>query len=457
MKYKYLFLACTLLLCSCAQSESSLGDSVAEISQGTESSKVTDSHSSSVDSEPPLVLPHREKKPNEIVYYTAAEAKDIIQRSTDFSVSENFLCSVPRTMSHFSSFTLGYAPRQDNAGFYEDFLATFAYLFPNEKLHEDCLFYLGENSDVSYDENGQLLDTVKTVAEQYERIMSGEERVQLFFYSPHFPGKTSDAENNIFMEYTSPIGNDLSNFNKGIAADYYYESQGKENTKYLETWMADAYFPTVCTLSPDSDQAFKLLDGVTMPVADAVAFFEDYVNHMPFPDDPPLDVKVVRVDVLKCDEDAYCYFFATTKTLDGIPFDYLGQNTRYGGSDYSYVMGFGTMAVSDDVDQIYGVPRKQYLYDEVMHTEFISFEEALKKVEDKLSAQVTYEALNAEFVYCSKEVKDFSVAPEDYLQPTAASWKISLYNTNDDMVYVCFIDALDGENFRYYKRNPPSN
>lgn len=448
MKHKYLFLICTLFLCGCAEDIDSRDGSQLSVSQGTEDSSIA-----GIGSEQPSSFPQREAVPNEIVYYTADEAKEIIQSSTRFTVAEDFECSVPESISHFSSFTLGYYPRQDNAGFYEDFLVMFAYLFPDETVYKDCLFYYGNNSKVSLDENDELVYGVKTVAEEYDRIMSGEEHVQYYFYSPHFlPGQTSKAENNIFLEFASPVGSDLSNFNKGVLADYYYESIGKENDVFLETWDANHFYPAVCTLPPDSEEAYPLIDGVSVSVADAVAFFEDYINNLPLPKNPTLDIKVVQVDVLQCDADTYCYFFTTTKAMDDILFDWYEQSTQIGGLDYSYVMGTGSMAVSDDVDQIYGMQRAQVVYDEVMHTEGISFATAMQKMEENLSAQIDFEVISAEFVYCSKAVEDYSVAPEDYLQPTTASWKVSLYNPNDDFVYVCYVDALDGENFHYYKR-----
>ncbi len=140
MKRKYLLLVCMLLLCGCADGTSSHGDSqLTNVSQVEEASSTADD--SSV---PSQTYPQREAMSNEIVYYTNDEAKEIIQNNTHFAVAENLQGAIPKNISHFSSFTLGYYPRQDNAGFYEDFLTMFDYLFPDETLYEDCLFLPGK-------------------------------------------------------------------------------------------------------------------------------------------------------------------------------------------------------------------------------------------------------------------------------------------------------------------------
>lgn len=424
MKRKYLLLICTLLLCGCEDSTNTSDGSVQY---------------------------QREMVPNEIVYYTADEAKEIIQSNTRFSVAEDFQCSAPKSISHFSSFTIGYHPRQDNASFYEDFRTMFAYLFPDETMYEDCLFYYGMDSNLSEG------NRIKTVAEEYDRIMNGEEHVLYYFYSPHFdPDQTSEAENNIFMEFTSPICSDLSNFNKGVLAEYYCKSKGKENDFFLETYNPYYFGSKVCTLPPDSEEAYTLLDGVSMSVADAAAFFENYINHLPLPEKPSLNIKVLWVDVLQCDTDTYCYYFKTAKAMDDIPFDWDPDTSYRGGLDYTYELSSGAMVVSDDVEQVYGAQRTGVVYDEVMHTEGINFATAMQKMEENLSAKVDFEVLSADFVYCSKAVEDPSVQPEDYLQPTTASWRVSLYNSNDGRIYICYVDALDGGNFHYYTCNATS-
>lgn len=398
--------------------------------------------------------PNRENAPNEIAFYTADEAKRIIEDNTRFTVSEDFLCFAPESIAHFSSFTQGYYPRQDNAEFYEDFCTVFAYLFPDETMYEDAFFYNGKDSKVEYDENGEIVNMPKTVKEEYDRIMSGEEHVSYFFYSPYFDSdRPSKAENNIFMEFTSPVCSDLSNFNKGVIADYYYKSQGKENETFLETWMPKHYYPTVCTLPPDSKEAYTLLDGVSISVADAVAFFESYINNMPRPENPACNLKVRQVDVLQCDDDTYCYYFESSPSLDGIPFDTMDDSYRFGDTlEYEGFMSNGSMAVSNDVDQVYGLQRELVIYDEVVHTEGINFATAMQKIEEKLSAQVNFEVVSAEFVYTRKAPESYQGSVEEALYSTSASWKISLHNPSDDLIYVCYVDALDGENFHYYKK-----
>ncbi len=389
---------------------------------------------------------------NEIVYYTEDEVKEILRSCAYFDIADSFSCAVPQSVSYVSSFVMSYSPRQENASFYRDFLTMFRYLFPDETFCEDYMFYYGENSGISYDENDQLIDNVKLVSEAYDSLMSGEEKITYLFYSPHFrSSQTSTAERNIFMEFTSPICNDLSNFNKGVLAEYYCEQNGIENTDFLETLSAPYYYTAVQSTSPDSTAEYPLLDGVTLPINQAVAFFEDYINTLPYPESPVMNIKVVSVDVLQCAENTYCYYFTTTKQYDGILFDWTTQNeTRIGQYDYDFTLCFGSMAVSDDVDQAYGIPRSAVISDEIHYTDIIPFERALEIVHDSLSDRVSFTIYGAELVYTPKQA-DAAVQVEDYQRQTTAAWKITLYNPRDGFYYVCYTDATDGGNFRYYR------
>lgn len=450
-KKTLIILLCMIALCSCSSHDSS--------NCGDKSSSVQDSMLSDSSYDTLKEYPEREQKQNDIVYYTDEEAISIIQENTSFLVADTFVSNAPKSMSHFSSFTVGYRPRQDNASFYEDFKNTFEYIFPDEIFYDDCFFYCGENSNVQYDEQGNLISTCKTVKESYDKIINGEENVQLFFYTPHFDSdQKSQAENNIFIEFTSPVGSDLSNFNRGVLADYYYTQNGGENDVFLETFGPWFFGKSICTLEPDSGAEYMLTDGNTVKVRDAVEFFEEYVNSIPLAHKSSMDMKVVEVEVIELTGDKYAYQFNTTHALDSILFDSITNGSiMRGGEGYSYFMGHGSMVTSNEVDYLYGMARTLVVYDEQVHTEGISFAEALKTVEDGLSDNVSFKITRAEFVYSPMQVKDPNVPPEENLRETKASWKITLYNTNDSRLYTCYVDAIDGGNFRYYSSEPDEN
>ena len=54
---------------------------------------------------------------NEIVYYTEAEVEEILRSCAYFDIADSRSCSVPKSVSYVSSFTLSYVPRQENAFF----------------------------------------------------------------------------------------------------------------------------------------------------------------------------------------------------------------------------------------------------------------------------------------------------------------------------------------------------
>ncbi len=70
-----------------------------------------------------------------------------------------------------------------------------------------------------------------------------------------------------------------------------------------------------------------------------------------------------------------------------------------------------------------------------------------------MSDNVTFEVQVVELIYTTIPAQDENGYididnPSSKIEP---SWKFTLYNPNDQLVYVCYVDAVDGKNFRYYK------
>lgn len=58
-----------------------------------------------------------------------------------------------------------------------------------------------------------------------------------------------------------------------------------------------------------------------------------------------------------------------------------------------------------------------------------------------------------ELIYTTEPAKDSSgyIDTENQSSKIEPSWRLTLYNPKDQLAYVCYVDAIDGGNFRYYK------
>ena len=409
-------------------------------------------------------LPEALKRHNEISYYTGDEVKKIISENTKFNIAEDFSGFVPKSVSYICYFDEAWENRQNTAEFCDDFKEMFAYLFPDTKFNDDYFFYYyipddEEKSNMNEDEY-----PVRNVRKYYDDAVSEKNVISYYFYSPYAEWVENDGseitEQNIFLEFSAPVGSYLSNVNKGILANYYYADMGKKNNDWLETMqplMRDKY-DVVKTCDPDCTDKYKMFDGKEISVADAVDFFENYLNNAPCSKPPVYDMKVTSVTVQQYDTDKYFYTFSLTPTYGGIPFDWSRFTLSSDSLLYETALCDGTMVVSDDIDSFYGYRRTGSITDEKVMEELLPFDKAISKIEQSLTGKVSFDILSADLVYTPLRYNGpYDIPLEEQKQETTPRWKAVLYNHNDNMVYTCYIDADTGENFRAEKSSIETN
>ena len=144
-----------------------------------------------------------------------------------------------------------------------------------------------------------------------------------------------------------------------------------------------------------------------------------------------------------------------TSTYKGIDFDGINGTSSYTEGDSGYqIFCYGSMINSFEVDSIYNIPVSFRYIDEKESYDMISAAEAVKLVSKEMSQTVEFELRKVELVYFVESINGKSTMPEDLSLETKASWKLSLYNKNDRITYVCYVNAEDGGNFHYYKEIP---
>ena len=403
-------------------------------------------------------VPEALKRKNEISYYTSDEVKKIIKENTKFDISEDFESFVPKSVSYLSYFDYAPVNRPDISDFYTDFKEMFAYLFPDEKFNDDYFFYYYIGTDEEVENMKEDEYPIKNVKKYFDEAADGKRKISYYFYSPysHFAEKDSSDINdrNIFLEFGPPIGNYLSNVNKGVLAEYYSKEKGEKNDYWLEvtgTVICEEY-ETVRSCTPDCTDKYRLLDGKEISVADAVTFFEKYMNDLPCPKDPVYDTKVTGVNVKTLGEDKYFFMFQITPTYAGVPLDW-GRFRLTSESELRTTTGFyGTMAVTDDIDSFVGYVRAASITDEKVTDKLLPFDKAISKIEQSLTEQVSFEVLSADLVYEQMTYYGaYDIPLEEQKRETSPAWKVVIQNKNNDLVYTCYIDADTGDNFSYSK------
>ena len=403
-------------------------------------------------------VPEALKRKNEISYYTSDEVKKIIKENTKFDISEDFESFVPKSVSYLSYFDYAPVNRPDISDFYTEFKEMFAYLFPDEKFNDDYFFYYYIRTDEETENAKEDEYPIKNVKKYFDEAADGKRKISYYFYSPysHFAEKDSSDINdrNIFLEFGPPIGNYLSNVNKGVLAEYYSKEKGEKNDYWLEvtgTVICEEY-ETVRSCTPDCTDKYRLLDGKEISVAEAVTFFENYMNDLPCPKNPVYDTKVTGVNVKKLGEDKYFFMFQITPTYAGVPLDW-GRFRLTSESELRTTTGFyGTMAVTDDIDSFVGYVRAASITDEKVTEELLPFDKAISKIEQSLTEQISFEVLSADLVYEQMTYYGaYDIPLEEQKRETSPAWKVVIQNKNNDLVYTCYIDADTGDNFSYSK------
>jgi hypothetical protein len=375
---------------------------------------------------------------------SAEDAAKAINAQSNLFTNELPELNIPEKIGYISSFTLGIPEPLDNKANYGEFMDVFAEFFPEHAMNRDFLYYAGKNSKIEWnEETEEVIQYYNLVDDRFDDIMSGAEDVVYYFYDTE---KTDEVEENIHFDVCSPFGS-------AVRLDIKRGKIGKimgEDPLFEHPYTASelSYSVNYETYEPDSDKVFKLADK-EVSIKDAVAFYENFVKSLPMSIEPNVDVKVDSVNVFKITNDTYCYFFDVWSYYKNVPFDVpvFPLHTDFG---YDFMGSSAAMIQSDEIEEMFGLYRSGIFADEKPIEEILSFEDVCEKVSVSLSNEVDFEVKNVSFVYCPEKMWGKDIKLSDYHQKTAPAWRFTMYNANDGKTYVAYVDAQNGENFRYY-------
>lgn len=379
----------------------------------------------------------------------------IINAQPNFTCSEDLYVNISESSSVYEFSTYGvHVPQFEyHADQYrKDFEALFKYIFPNREIDMDHLKY---SKYLGYDnEKGDYILDGGYVKDK-EDLPDG---VELIY--DEMPEGTESRNAPVYMEIKSEIGVGSGIINKGEAAylagktvydDIQNEWVSSDTFIKLSAFDPTDHFESVGRYSPQSEKSFPLLDG-EMKICDAVEFFENYVNNAPISTglQRNLRTRVYNVEVLRVN-DAYGYYFTTTPQFQGVNYEPViyGTVSAY---NYNPIGGEALMIRRGDVDYIHCFYGSEWTFNVEPCDEIVSVEKAVKNISDKLTNGVTFDVISIEFVYVQQFCKDEQgyINIDTYEANITPAWRITAGNLNDGRTYMCYVDAKDGENFRYY-------
>ena len=387
---------------------------------------------------------------------TDEKIEERINAKNNLYVSDNLYVNIPDTSSFYSYIAKAGDGEKDNyKNYYSQFMKVFKYLFPGHKINDDFLFYEGKDSDRDYDDDWNLIKNYKKEKDYHDKLVaSGRPRVTLLYDETPF-AEENKWTNRICLELSNPIGIGWGNFNKGNAVHLTglidSKSSGRRCYAPLVTYTATDYFKTVGIYSPDSERKFRLEDK-TVSIHDAVRFFENYVNNIPYPENAILDIHVVEVSVLQISDHTYGFYFTTASTYDNVPFDTMRAGAHSDTGDYVTSTGEGLMVRSDDVDSLFGYRRTQLMENMKKVTATVPISKAIDIVSDTVTSNIKFNVQKVELVYTQKMRKneDGSIDATIYPRDVAPAWKFTMRNDNDGLTYVFYVDVGNRKNTRYY-------
>lgn len=189
-----------------------------------------------------------------------------------------------------------------------------------------------------------------------------------------------------------------------------------------------------------SEKTYRLSDG-DYSIGEAIDYFvNDYYLSQPF-DNEGVSCAVRTVSAIKVKDDLFFYLLKFAPSWNSIPFDTRGEFVSSSYVPYQYY-NFNCQAIivkKNDVDMAYNyVPPTINEVGEPIDR-MLTLDKAADIASESLSSAVKFEVRSAELIYTGPEDKETHIGS---LHP---AWKFTLFNTNDEMYYDVYVNAVSGE------------
>ena len=386
----------------------------------------------------------------------AANASDTVNCYLNLKASDRMTINAPESGQFFQLHSKIDRSTTEFSEYYREYKLLYQYLYPEHSLDENYLYYCGGDSRWELDDDGNQIEDYKLLKDHYESVMANEQgNVSLMYDETWKP--VNEWHSQVALELGNPIGYGYCVINKGEMGRrkglIYDDLTGEERFVKLDLYTPYSDYQVVGYYSPESEEAFMLQDK-EVRIVDAVKFAEKYVDDFPVPSkkERQLEVKVDEVLVYELDDGKYGYCMNTTSVFQGVRLETL----RYGEPSSAsgiYNTGCGTIFMyrSDDVDIIQNLRFKQGIDRIECVEQIVPFEEAVQVVSEKMTANSKFEIKRVDLVYCEEFVVDEEgyINTETYEENITPCWKFVLYNENDLLSYIYYVNAADSSITRY--------
>lgn len=389
------------------------------------------------ESEPAGSNPSNGQDAQQITVYSGDlnELKDMLNACPNFQCSDDLTVSVPE-QAELYEFTVREHHETNFETFEANYQALFQYVFPDREMSLSNLHYTGS---YTYDDDFEWGSTpLRLVSDYRAELVSGAIDYDGLWYD--------DPKDKIYYAIGSALDHGNALINRGVTQRL-TGSEAKPDNFYPQ----DEY-TYLKTVSPDSTEKVKLLNGETT-VQDAVAAFSAYIDKMPYPKEQNVKTAVHSVEIYQVNSETCGLLLRTTPEYCGLQNDYWSYSSYRGLIEYNFPLSYWAwMIETDKPDEMMACFRYRHLENVRSINKIADMQTAVRTISDNLSAAVTFDVLQIEFVYQQKYIPDANGHVDlKNGQPCTSRpvWKFTLQNPNDTMMYVCWLDAETASDFEY--------
>lgn len=310
--------------------------------------------------------------------------------------------------------------------------------YADNKDHYRFLVPYGETPESYFNDEGVLVHPGIYESDHLDKIRSGEIKIDSLL----FQTDTDEVHSEDEYFWWFPDGSGVK-MNRGNCM------RRVEKERRIAGWMPRDDYSVTDVYSLPNGKNFSLEDG-KITIDEAAAFCEGYfANDAAFTKDTDANLKVFKASVLKIDDETDAFLFFLTPSYNSIPFDSLnteGMVSEFSdGNKYSFNSSEALMTRSGGVEYCYlnGLNNKVTAIRDKM-TDVISLKKAAQILSEKMTGYAVFEVNDISFVYCNKQAEE-----KDAPSEASPSWRFSLYNPNDSMRYMVYVNAADGHCFYY--------
>lgn len=397
-------------------------------------------------------------QPKDGISVSMDEIKNVIEECTNVTLAKDFKVGIIPEKARLYDYVRYDDMRKDP--YFEDyktqFEEIFRYFFPGRELRKDSLYYGGFGSG-DLDDNG--VRNYLLLEGHEEEIKRAQENAGVpghvwLIYDENMKGQMREWKDSVCLKLGVVFGYGYGELDRGNLLKKIGKNSETGTYPMLHSYEPEELFPVVGVYAPDSEKAFSL-KSESVKICDAVSYFEQYINQIPYPEDANEKTRVVEVRLLQVSDTEYAYEFFLTAEYEGLLQDYGWDMVSSDVGRMSRRHGCALMLKEKEVEWLDSFFRKSDIREQSEIDRIITPESAVLIISQELSGNVTFQVRKLELLYFMEYIpneKGYVDVENGSPHRVWPRWKLTLHNPYDKTDYICYVDAKDGKNFWYYKQ-----